>query len=99
MSALMTEGWCEVLPTQLDLSVSDKDGTEKILTAIEASASSCRDSFVSNNLEGILVIIKKQYEEEIAKEDDVDFKSYLSTFPPQIDEILRKLEMGLSVLI
>ena len=89
MIALVNQGWCELLPKQLSL--KDHDSVEKVLAAINASTDACKRSFNESNIRGKLYDIKSRYNEEIQQEDDEDFKSYLKTFPEQVDKIVAKL--------
>lgn len=89
MIALVKQRWCELLRKQLSL--KDHDSIEKVLAAINASTDACKRSFNKNDLRGTLYDIKSRYNNEIQQEDDEDVKSYLKTFPEQVDKILSKL--------
>ncbi len=89
MKALIANGWCEILPGQLE--TTDNDRLEKLLSAILTSSENCRESFLNSDVKSKLNDIKEQYENEITKEEDPDLKAYLKTFPEQVDKILDNL--------
>ena len=89
MNALVKRHWCELLPLQLE--AADYDNIEKVLAAINASASDCKQIFNKSDLRSKLKSIKDRFVKEINEEEDEDFKSYLKTFPEKIDKINNKL--------
>ena len=89
MRALVQRNWCDLLPVQLK--AEDYDSIEKVLGAISASASDCRDVFNKTDLRGMLVKIKGRFMKEIDQEEDEDFRSYLRTFPERVDKIINEL--------
>lgn len=89
MQALIKRKWCQLLPVQLEF--RGYESTEKVLAAISASALDCKQIFNKNNLKSILKSIRDRFQKELKEEEDEDFKSYLRTFPEQIDKINDKL--------
>jgi len=89
MRALVQQNWCDLLPVQLK--AEDYDSIEKVLGAISASASDCREVFNKTDLRGMLVKIRSRFMKEIDQEEDEDFRSYLRTFPERVDKIINDL--------
>eukprot|EP00794_Sanderia_malayensis_P005152 gene5152-5802_t len=89
MKALVAKGWCETLPRQLG--DKDNDRLEKLLVAIHASTQGCKENFSKTDLKARLNDMKQRYYDEISKEMDADFQSYLRTFPDQIEKIFKNL--------
>ena len=92
MDLLLQNGWCRILLPLLQ--ADDYDTKEKVLQAILVSVDACKNEY-QNQIDGVMTLLKKQVdclEEDISKEEDDDFKSYLVNLKEQLNnDIIKKI--------
>ena len=90
MTALVSQGLCEVIPNLLES--SDFDMQEKVLQAIKSSLNGCKNIFRKKKLSEDLTKLRDSFTHRINEESDKDFKSYLIDLQQQVKDVIKQLK-------